>query len=321
MSALRPSSEIEMQLEAFLAALPAGVTAPPANDFAASLQWSSWQNHRQELERELEAARLEELADADLQIAFSGDPVFEHDIKAGFLGGFLSKAQSLINALAQVAEQKPTERGSIANSVVEDYRLLVAGTFPSSFGLRLRLHSAVELGHLRLSQTDAVLDQFCSLIDPNLAQTELIKAMASPRVKTHYYDLVGVLGKEGAQITVRTKARLKGVRINAQQARDRSIWMDSLTESATTLSLVGILTGGSIATNRFELEVNEEFYRGRISPEARAQMKDLKLGERVKAEIIETTFSVAEASVEGHATYFLKSVVLVQPVTEIDLSD
>lgn len=311
MNTLRPSSEIEAQLGAFVATLPAGVTAPPANDFATKLQWQSWQHHQQELERELEAARRAELAEADLQVAFSGEPVFQHDIKAGFLGVFLSKAQSLINALAQATEQKPTERGSIANSLVEDYRLLVAGTFPSSFGLRLRLHSNTELGRLRLSQTATVLDQFCTLIDPNLSQAELVKAVASQRVKTHYYDLVETLSKEGAQMTVRTKARLKGVKINAKQARDRATWMDSLTESTATLPLDGVLTGGSIATNKFELQVAEEFYRGRISPEAKAQMKDLKLGERVKAEVVETTFFAEEAIVEGHATYFLKSIVRV----------
>ena len=120
MSTLRPSSEIEAQLEAFLATLPTGVAAPPAGDFAASLQWTSWQNHHKELEVELEAARREELAEADLQVAFSGEPVFQHDIKDGFLGVFLSKAQSLINALAQAIEQKPTERGSIANNLVEE---------------------------------------------------------------------------------------------------------------------------------------------------------------------------------------------------------
>jgi hypothetical protein len=308
MNSHRPSSEIEAQLEAFLATLPEGVTAPPADDFAAGLQWHSWENHRRELELELEAARLDELAGADLQIAFSGEPVFQHDIKAGFLGAFLSKAQSLINALAQAAEQTPTERGSIANSLVEDYRLLIAGTFPSSFGLRLRLHSDGELGRLRLSQTTAVLDQFCALIDPNLGQAELVRAVASQRVKTHYYDLVETLGKAGAQMIVRTKQRLKGVKINPKQARDRVTWMDSLTESTATLPLEGILTGGSIATNKFELEVGEEYYRGRISNDAKTQMRDLKLGERVRAEVVETTFFAEEALIEGHATYFLKSI-------------
>ena len=277
-------------MEAFQASLPPDIAAPPPQDFAAQLQWDEWQNHRRELEAELECARREELAGADMQFAISGEPVFLHDIMAGFLGSVLSKAQSLINAIAQAMEQKPTERGNIANNLVEDYRLLFAGTFPSSFGLRLRLHSDVELGRLRLSQTEAVLNQFCTLLDPTVSQAELVKAVASPRVKTHYYDLV---------------------KITAKQARDRATWMDSLTESTTTLPLEGTLTGGSIATNKFELEVGEEYYRGRISPEAKTQMQDLKLGEHVKAEVVETTFFAEEAIVEGHATYFLKSIVRV----------
>jgi hypothetical protein len=60
MSMIRPSWEIEAQLKAFEATLPASLTAPPARDFAATLQWESWQNHRQELKREIEAARLAE---------------------------------------------------------------------------------------------------------------------------------------------------------------------------------------------------------------------------------------------------------------------
>lgn len=311
MKARRPSSEVEAQLEAFLASLPRGVATPPPNDFAAQLQWDAWQGHRRELEMELELARVAELADADIQFAISGEPVFQHDIMAGFLGNILSKAQSLINALAQAVEQKPTERGNIANNLVEDYRLLVASTFPSSFGLRLRLHSDAELGRLRLSQTDSVLNQFCTLLDPNVSQADLVKAVASPRVKTHYYDLVEMIGKGGAQMTVRTKTRLAGVKITAKQARDRTTWMDSLAESTTVLSLEGILTGGSIATNKFELLVGEEFYRGRISSEAKTQMKDLKLSERVKVEVVETTFFAEEALVEGHATYFLKSIIRV----------
>lgn len=298
-------------MQAFLASLPPCVTGPPPGDFAAQLQWDEWEGHRRELEIELESACREELAEADLQLAISGEPVFQHDIMAGFLGSVLGKAQSLINALAQAVEQKPTGRGNIANNLVEDYRLLVAGTFPSSFGLRLRLHSHNELGRLRLSQTDSVLNQFCTLLDPNLGQTELVKAVASSRVRTHYYDLVEIIGKAGAQVTVRTRTRLAGVKITAKQARDRATWMDSLTESTNILPLEGIITGGSIATDKFELQVGEEFYRGRTSPEARTQMQDLKLGEHVKAEVIETIFSAEDAIVEGHATYFLKSIVPV----------
>lgn len=260
------------------------------------------------MELELNAARLEELAEADLQISLSGDPIFNHDIKAEFLGGFLSKTQSLINALAQAAEQMPTGHGRIAKKLVEEYGLLVGSTFPSSFGLRLRLRSKSQSGSLRLSQMESVLDQFCTLMDSNLSQGDLVNTVSSQQVKTHYCNLIKSIAKEGAQVTVRTKARLNGVRINARQAYDRASWVESLTEATATLRLDGVLTGGSVATKRFELQVAEKFYRGRISPEAKIQMKDLKLGEHVNAEVIETVFVAGEVAVQGHATYFLKRI-------------
>jgi hypothetical protein len=256
----------------------------------------------------MEQAAQSELACCDLHLAMSGDPVSEHDVQAGFLGVVLTKAQGLINALAQATEQRPTERGSIANSLVEEYRLLVSAFAPSSFAVKLRFHSDKELGRLRLAKVDEVLGNFCCLIDPGASQADLVKLVSVPRVQGHYYGLIDAIGKEGAELTVRTKRQLAGVRISAKQARDRIAWMDSLTETTTTLNLEGVLTGGSIATNRFELLVEPEFYRGRISPEAKTEMRQIKLGDPVSAEIVQTTFVVDEAVIEGHVTYYLKKI-------------
>ena len=146
------------------------------------------------------------------------------------------------------------------------------------------------------------------MLDAQVPSGELVKTLSSPRVKGRYYELIELVVKEDAKVTVRTKTRRLGVRLDARQARDRATWMDSLTESTVTLPLEGILTGGSIATNKFELQVFDEFYRGRISPEAKAQMKEIKMGQSVVAEVVETTFFAEEALVEGHATYFLRSI-------------
>ena len=56
----RPSAEIKAQLEAFKEALPKA--EPDLGDFAAQLQWESWENHRLQLERELAEAETAEAA-------------------------------------------------------------------------------------------------------------------------------------------------------------------------------------------------------------------------------------------------------------------
>lgn len=53
---VRPSSVIRQQLTEFLATLPTGLHAPPPDDFAALLEWESWQRHVEELRQELNDA-------------------------------------------------------------------------------------------------------------------------------------------------------------------------------------------------------------------------------------------------------------------------
>jgi Cdc6-like AAA superfamily ATPase len=72
----RSSSDVEAQLKSFLAALPSGIEAPPANDFAAQLQWDAWQAHLGELDSELQRAKEREAEEAS-KIVLKANPPFE----------------------------------------------------------------------------------------------------------------------------------------------------------------------------------------------------------------------------------------------------
>ena len=60
----RPSTEIARQLAEFKATLPPDISEPPSDDFAARLQWKSWQIHLDELDTELAAAKAREASQA-----------------------------------------------------------------------------------------------------------------------------------------------------------------------------------------------------------------------------------------------------------------
>ena len=307
-NSFRPSSEIELQLAEFESSLPKGVTGPPPNDFAAKLQWDAWQHHRHELQTELDLAIDQELERSDFLLSIDGDPVSDHAIQAGFLGTFLDKSQKLINAIAQVFEQRPTGRGVIPNQIIADSRLMVEGVFPSSFGLKLRLPTETELGHFRFSHSEEILDQFCKLIDPQLEQTELAQIISHKRVKSHYLGLVDAVAKAGASLRVRTPRLRSGVRLNAAQARDKVTWLTTFNAETSTYELTGVLTGGNIASNRFELEVDEDAYKGTISAHAREQMLQICLGNPVRVTIQETTLTAEEGQTEGTVSYHLMKI-------------
>ena len=308
----RPSSEIEHQIDDFKSTLPEGISGPPEGDFAAQLQWDSWQNYLGALDSELESSIDRELEGSDILLAIDGDPVSGHAVQAGFLGTILAKAQSLINALAQATEQRPTERGNIPNNIISDYKLMVSGVFQSSFGLQLRLPTEHELNRLRVNHSDVVLDQFCKLINPDLEQAELAQIVSSPRVKTHYLGLIEAVGKGGAKLLARTPRIRRGFRLNASQARDRATWMNSFSAETETVTLDGLLTGGSIANNKFEFQVDDETYKGSISAQAKDQMRNIHFGDRVRATIEETTMTAEEGQLEGAVTHHLRSIELIE---------
>jgi hypothetical protein len=308
----RPSSVVERQIADFKSTLPEGIAGPPPDDFAAQLQWDSWQHYLKELDTELDSSIDQELVGSDVLLAIDGDPVSGHAVHAGFLGIILAKAQSLVNALAQAVEQRPTDRGNIPNNIIADYRLMVDGLFPSSFGLKLRLPTEQELNRLRINHSEMVLDQFCSLLDPDLDQTTLLQIVSSPRVKTHYLDLIQAVGKGGAKLLARTPRIRRGVRLSAAQARDRVTWMSSFSAETETLTLDGLLTGGSVANNRFEFQFDDDTYRGGISAQAKEQMRTIHFGDRVLATIEETTMTAEDGQLDGAVTHHLKTIELIQ---------
>ena len=98
------------------------------------------------------------------------------------------------------------------------------------------------------------------------------------------------------------------LRLSANDARDRALWLESFKSATQPIQLQGVLTGGSIANKRFELEVDDEIYKGSISDSAREQMQHIRFGARVQAKIDETTLTAEDGSTEGSITHHLTSL-------------
>jgi hypothetical protein len=98
--------------------------------------------------------------------------------------------------------------------------------------------------------------------------------------------------------------------VDTQQARDRVAWLDLLTVKEETLTLVGILVGGSIESGRFELKAEEEMYRGWVSESAKAAMRRITFGAAVKAKVRVTTMIHEEGAAEPTTSYYLDTIEL-----------
>jgi hypothetical protein len=285
--------EVKASLNAGLSLLPPAGSGDPAADFLRHGR----EGTIVEIERELQFARS--LETCDVEIKLDGDPVVNHEVDASFLGSTLNSLQSLLHSLAQVITSTATQRGTIPDRITSRFSMRVAAVYPSSFAVQLKLPEEI----VSDEQSESVMDALCRMLDGNATDQELDGVMKHKRLRSHYYSLIKTISNAGATFTITPKNLEKKGTITSQQARVRLDWLDSIpSEEQAILTVRGTLVGGSISGKRFELTVDEETFRGKLSPAAIVSLKTLKFGEFVEAKLIETTDATLEEGAEP--TYY-----------------
>ena len=304
---LRTVSEIREQL-LDLAKVRHAAEAYGTLDFASQIGLESILRHQDALHEELRASEMLESGSA-VELVLDGDPVTQHAVQANFLGNFLAKVQHLVNALAQAMTSVPTARAPLPRNIVAENRLMVAAGFlPSSFGLRCSLPTREELGQLYEPSSQTVLDTITELLSDKLPSENLAGLVSHARVKKHYFELLEMLSKNGANLKIRTRNKPYGVKLHTKQARERVEWLDLLQTTEEQILLSGILVGGNIETARFELKVGDEVIQGRASDAAKSHLRQITLGAQVEAELRVTTLAHEEGVFEPKTSYFLVAV-------------
>lgn len=302
----RTAAEVRRQL-ADLAKVRDAARAYGARDFASRAGLDAIVGHEQSLLQELHAAEMLESGSA-AELAFDGDPVQGHAIQAAFLGVMLTKVQQLVNALAQAMVGVPTAVAPLPRNIVAENRLIVTGWAPSSFAVRFRLPTREELGQLVDTESQAVLDGLTELLGGQSLSQKAVEWVSLPRVKKHYSEFLEALAKQGASLRLRTRRNPYGVQLNTQGARDRVEWLDLLQVTESTLTVFGVLVGGNVESGRFELKAEDEVFRGRTTETAKNQMKQIKFGASVKAELRATTMVHEEGATEPTTSYVLQTI-------------
>ena len=177
----RAAAEIRHQL-ADLEDVKRAAQSLGASDFASKVGLASVLAHEKELQEELHAAELLE-SEADAELILAGDPVVDHMIQVNFLGVVLEKVQQLVNAIAQVVSNAPTSRAAVPRNIIAENRLMLAGVFQSSFGIRLRLPTRDELGQVFEPASAEVLDSLAELLAEQAPTAKTVEIVSHARVK------------------------------------------------------------------------------------------------------------------------------------------
>ncbi len=261
------------------------------------------------IESELKSAQMAE-ADTAVEVAIDGDPVRNHAISISFLGELLVKLQNLTNAVAQVLVNAQTARGNVPNNLIAQNRFELSSVFASSFGVGLRLPNDSQGSLFANNSTETPADVVCKLFDGQDLQQDTIDVLSSSsRVRGHYASLVGLIGKQGASVVFRTQQYPIGNKISAQQARDRSSWLELLKVTSELINVEGALIGGDIETKSFRIKLESgEIFKGSVDDKVAAEMPKFSFGARVSARLEVSTSIHEEAELDLRPTYRLLSV-------------
>lgn len=309
----RRSPEVVADKLSQVLAIKAQVAEHLDYDSASRLFFTSLVDEETRLTEELHAA-MEFAVSPDLDVVFRGGAVEGHAIHAGFLASALGSIQDLVTAMAQVKLGQPTDRAAVPASISDSYRLSVSAFAPGSFEVRMRLPEEPEQlqmipGTGRQEVVDAVAELFTEEAVEGIEHVEkFLVVLRHARVKSHYQKLLGVLSSSDSDMTMRTKTMPEPVLFTKVQARQRMEWLELNGIREETLHLVGVLVGGNVESNHYDLTVGEDHYSGRMTDMAATELHGIKFGATVKADVRMLTHYHEDAIVNEKIEYELEHI-------------
>lgn len=227
-----------------------------SKSFAVSLAGKSLETRRDLLSVQV-ADLLKYRRYEAVQISLDGEQFHDHSANIGNLGVFLIRLQKLYSAIAQSMQTGPTLRGPIASFIQEATELRLTRVFDSSFGMDLYVPSRLDLAGRSIS-SEALTKMF-DLLSSSVSEKKVMELSGElgGRATNHLRHLVSHLSGSDSAITVGwsdytgTAHKWSASREVTQQARANLRNISQVSSSVKTY--VGLLGGGSIFRNSFEL--------------------------------------------------------------------
>jgi len=229
--------------------------------FAVSLSRKSIEAKRDQLSAEL-ATVMRHRVNEPVNVSLDGSEFHDHSAGAGTLGVFLIRLQKLYSAVAQAIHTGPTLRGPIAGALREATELRFAQVFPSSFGMELYVPSKLDL--MGRSIASDSLEALFGLLSASGDEKKLMQVSGElgGRAVNHLRHLVSSVASSGSSILIEW-ADYTGTKHSwgaSQEAAQAVVsHLKNIIQTRSSERVVtGLLGGGSLFKNQFELLITEE---------------------------------------------------------------
>jgi len=239
----------------------------------------------------------------DAELILTGNPVHGHTIAVDFLSELLFKLQNLLNEVAQSRFPDEEFQGRIRKDVLRNNRLVLSHVFPGSFGLRLQVAPEIG-GQVRRAQEN--LGTLRTLLDGQNVSEEFVDAIVHPGVNKSYARFLQLIKRRGASLEFRISSVDGRVSMTSDLAHRRLNWLNEINLTPDLAEITGNFTLGDLIENRFSIQLDSgPVISGTVRRSARDSLMELKLGERVRAQVFSR---IHKGRPYGEPTYELRSI-------------
>ena len=235
-------------------------------------------------------------------------------VAADVVSRLVGNLQRILDAIGQALSTTPTSKGPIPNSIKEQTRLLFAGTYAGSLGLRLEAER--QDSPLGESLARSSLEGLFGLLeeDQRTSEPAFRRRIWTSRVIANYINLLSTIETSTYPTSLRWnqtgKDETHEVRITPGSAESMKSTIRAATdEIQEDLYLEGVIVAGNIRTKWFQFTAtgSGDNFSGRIHRDATSQVDHIPLGSVCRV-ILKPNLQINQLTGEEKTTYTLLSI-------------
>lgn len=263
-------------------------------------------------------------SDNDMELSLEGHAVKGHMIDINFLGSFLVDLQKVTDKVVFSAGSQVKVAERVPKKHKLDSKLMLTGTRAASFTVQLKLVPLAQDPHnpWEYDRRQIALDNLEELLSDDTSDERVNMLVSTSACRTPYESLLGNIAYSDTFLRSRTRRNPYGVKLSPEKAATRLRQMEILEQDPTeeTFEVTGILMGGSLGSNVFEIDTKGPYgyIEGEVDKEALDQMK-IKLSALVHAKIFRITQPRTKLGLKPTIRNILQSIYELSPPKQGDL--
>lgn len=292
----QPKEELTIQINE-LVDLIKDFSLATVRDLNYNITLTSLNNRLLSLQEELNACEFYD-SKMDMEIAFEGDKIENHEINGRYLADTILKTQDLLETFVVNKIGTLKSKGALPKNIKSHCEFNISALKAASFDVCIKFPSSEFLNSLFQPYSIEYIDIFKEIVTGNISKEDEDNIMSFSRLKNKYENYLKHIQNSSTIIKFRTHNQPYYSIINNTIAETRLKAFDKYKYETKDHKIIkGHLIGGDVEYGRFHIkDDSERDYNGEIAEELQGDLESYKFNSYVEVEICEINIQTEKTS-------------------------